>query len=86
MLETDPSMRAYAMVRDEIRWKASDALSFGHLANRITPVRGDVTVRGLGLDFSLRRRIARETTGIVHCAADTSFSRSMAEARLANIP
>lgn len=83
MLRRDSEMRAFALVRDEQRWRTS-VHRFGALGDRITPVSGDLTLRGLGLEYNIRRRIVRETTVILHAAADTSFSRPLADARLAN--
>lgn len=84
MLNMEPDSRAYVMVRDELRWRATAQARFGLLAPRITPVHGDLTVRGLGLDYNLRRRLTREVTGVIHAGADTCFSRSLPESRLTN--
>ena len=84
ILEAEPGSRAYVMVRDELRWRSTEQRAFGNLASRITPVHGDLTVRGLGLDYNVRRRLTREVTGVIHAGADTCFSRSLAEARLVN--
>jgi len=83
MLELDDDMRALALVRNENGW-ASLSARLGHLAARVTPVTGDLTNRGLGLDYEARRVLARQVTSIVHAAADTSFSRPLAQARLVN--
>lgn len=84
ILRAEPDSRAYVMVRDELTWRANASATFGSLAARITPVHGDLTVRGLGLDYNVRRRLTREITGVVHAGADICFSRSLSEARLTN--
>ena len=84
VLEADPGSRAYVMVRDELRWRSTGHAKFGHLASRISPIRGDLTLRGLGLDYNVRRRLTREVTGVIHSGADICFSRSLADARLVN--
>lgn len=83
MLVADPAMRAYALVRDE---EAEQRLrrTLGNLAGRVTPVRGDLRRRGLGIEYSFRKSLAREVTLVVHAGADTSFSRSLAQSRLVN--
>jgi len=84
ILTAEPDSRAFVVVRDELAWRSSAQARLGTLASRITPVHGDLTVRGLGLDYNVRRRITREVTGIVHSGADTCFSKSLPEARLTN--
>lgn len=83
LLKTDASIRAYALVRGE---SARQELlrNLGELACRVTPVSGDIRRRGLGIDYKVRRALTREVTMVVHSAADTSFSRPLAEARVAN--
>ena len=83
MLLADPRMRAYALVRGA---KGEIALrnTLGHLSARVTPVRGDLARRGLGIDYEVRKALTREVTLVVHAAADTSFSRSLAEAQIVN--
>lgn len=84
ILKAEPNTRAYVIVRDELRWRSTATDMFGSLSTRIAPVHGDLTVRGMGLDYNVRRRITREVTGIIHAGADTCFSRSIAESRLTN--
>jgi len=83
MLGGDPQLRAYVLVRDELRWRAASR-RLGSLADRVVPVQGDLTARRLGIEYWTRHRLAREVTMIVHAAADTSFSRPLAQARLSN--
>lgn len=83
MLRTDPAMRAYALVRGAAgeHYLLS---SLGDLAHRVTPVRGDLARRGLGIEYDVRKSLTREVTLVVHAGADTTFSRSLAEARAVN--
>jgi len=53
-------------------------------SRRIAPVAGDLHADGLGIAPEMRDRLAREVTTIVHCAATTSFSQSLAAARATN--
>lgn len=83
MLQADPRMRAYALVRGacgESRLRAT----LGGLSSRVIPVHGDLVRRGLGIDYEIRKALTREVTCVVHSAADTTFSRSLAEARTVN--
>jgi thioester reductase-like protein len=84
LLESEPGSRAYVIVRDELGWRSTAHAKFGHLASRIIPMHGDMSVRGLGLEYNERRRLTREVTGVIHAAADICFSKSLAEARLVN--
>ena len=52
--------------------------------SRVVPVAGDLHADGLGIPPEVRARLAREVTTVVHCAATTSFSQTLAEARLTN--
>lgn len=52
---------------------------------RVVPVRGDLTLDGLGIDPATRRHLGREVTAIVHCAANTSFSQPLETARAINL-
>ena len=83
MLRTDPTMRAYALVRG-VGGEHDLMSSLGDLARRVTPVRGDLARRGLGIDYDVRKSLTREVTLVVHAGADTTFSRSLAEARAVN--
>lgn len=83
MLDADPELEAYVLVRDETQWRR-EIHRWGTLAERITPVQGDVTSPGLGVDSLTRSRMAHEVIAIVHAAANTSFSRPLEESRRAN--
>lgn len=83
MLRNDPALEAFALVRDDLRWRLV-AGRLGPLASRVIPVRGDTTLPGMGLETSVRQRVERETRIVVHAAADTSFSRPLNQARVVN--
>jgi nucleoside-diphosphate-sugar epimerase len=83
MLAADADLRAYALVRDELRWKR-DLHRWGALGSRITAVGGDVRSPGMGMDSVVRSRITKEVTAIVHAAANTRFSQTLEESRLSN--
>jgi nucleoside-diphosphate-sugar epimerase len=52
----------------------------------VRSVAGDVRAgRTLGLDLSDHRELAGSVTDIVHCAAETTFNRPLAEARATNV-
>jgi len=55
-------------------------------SDKVTPVRGDVTVgAGLGITAESSREMFDRTTVIVHAAANTRFSASIEEARAVNL-
>lgn len=83
LLEGDPDLHAFVLVRDVRAWRAH-ALAERLPVGRIVPVRGDVTRPGLGLDRSVRSGLAHRVRLVVHSAADTTFSRPLAEARVVN--
>ena len=83
MLETNPRLDAYVLVRDQNGWRRQ-LPRWGRLASRITAVAGDVSLPGLAMEPRIRARIASCITTIVHAAANTSFSRPLEESRLAN--
>ena len=52
----------------------------------VRPVAGDVrAAHSLGLDPGAHRELAASITDIVHCAAETTFNRPLAEARATNV-
>ena len=80
----DRSMpRLVVLVRDGARWE-STAQRFGIEQARVIPVVADVARDGLGIARYTRAWLARETSAIVHLAADTTFSRPLEEARRIN--
>jgi nucleoside-diphosphate-sugar epimerase len=80
LLADRPEVRVVALVRDAGRWAA---MTLGR-DERVTAVVGDVTLPGLGLHADARRWLAGETTAVLHLAADTTFSRTLPEARAVN--
>jgi nucleoside-diphosphate-sugar epimerase len=72
------------VVRDLARW-STVASSLGAAASRVTPVHGDITRPGLGLDVRTVRRCIGSPSLVIHSAADIVFSRSLAEARRVNV-
>jgi nucleoside-diphosphate-sugar epimerase len=83
MLVDNSELEAFALVHDELRWQLVSR-RLGALSSRVIPLRGDLTIPGLGLEPLLRKRVERETRAVVHAAADTSFSRSLDHARFVN--
>jgi nucleoside-diphosphate-sugar epimerase len=83
MLSDDSNLEAFVLVRNELRWQLASR-RLGPLAARVIPLRGDVTIPGLGLEPLLRKRVERETRLVVHAAADISFSRSLDQSRFVN--
>lgn len=83
MLLDDPALEAFVLIRDDAGWSLASR-RLGPLAERVVPLRGDVTLPGLGLEPLMRRRVERQTSAIVHAAADTSFSRPLEHARAVN--
>lgn len=83
LLEAEGDVHAWVLVRDPARWPLA-AARLRLPGGRITPVRGDLTRPGLGLAADARARLTRRLDGVVHAAADTCFSRSLADARATN--
>ncbi len=84
MLREDPTLHAYVLVRDPDRWSAA-ATHCSIPTSRVTVVFGDLRLPGLGLERSARERLAEEVSGVVHLAADITFSRPLNEARATNV-
>lgn len=84
MLHADPQLHAFVLVRDRARWSAV-VPSLDDPARRVTPLRGDVRLSGLGLGAQAHRRLSREVGSVLHFAADTRFSQTLAEARASNV-
>ena len=82
LLDADSRLRAIVLVRDHARWVRA-AVEIGG-ADRVTVVRGDLTVAGLDLTSDARQTLRRRVTAIVHLAADTSFSNPLVHARAVN--
>ena len=75
--------RACVLARDPRAW-AAIAASLPNRGEATSVMVGDVTRPGLGLDADLRAELARSVTVVIHCAADTSFSQSLENARAIN--
>ena len=82
LLAADPRLHVLALARDPRRLQQVAATD--GWGARVTAIAGDVTLPGLGLDADARTRLAREATAVLHCAADTAFSRPLDEARAVN--
>ena len=83
LLERNRELQARVLVRDPARWLAALA-QMRVPVSRVTAVAGDVTQPGLGLSRALRLELAREVELVIHCAADTVFSRPLDLARRVN--
>jgi NAD(P)-dependent dehydrogenase (short-subunit alcohol dehydrogenase family) len=83
LLSLDDAAHVHALVRRPAAWPML-AARLGPAAARATPVTGDVTQAGLGLEAATRQRLAAQVHAVVHCAADTTFSRSLEQARAVN--
>jgi len=75
--------RLVVLVRDRARWQLT-AHRAGIPHGAVIAVDGDVTAEGVGLSRDVRHWLARETTAVVHLAADTCFSRSLDQSRHIN--
>ena len=77
------SPRIAVLVRDRARWDAvARRLAIPHDA--VVALEGDVTHEALGLGPIERTWLATNATAMVHLAADTTFSRSLDQARHVN--
>lgn len=83
LLRNSPARQLYVLVRDPGRWRAL-APSLSATAGRVMPVAGDITKPGLALSPSARALLAGEARAVIHAAADTTFSRTLEEARTVN--
>ena len=83
LLAADPALHAFVLVRDAARCTVlTDAA--GVPSGRVTPLVGDVTYEGLGLDAAARRLLGARVRVVVHAAADTVFSRPLPASRRVN--
>lgn len=83
LLADEPDLHAFVLVRDPEGWRMQRIIC-ALPAHRVTAVRGDVTEPGLGLDWRTRSILSDRVRLVVHCAADTVFSRPLSEARQVN--
>lgn len=82
LLARYPGVHVYALVRSEAA--AMFVYRMNAAAARVTPVIGDVTLPGLGIEAGMRARLAARVRAVVHAAADTTFSRPLDQARAVN--
>ena len=80
-LLADPRVGQVFVLARDVRRLGIVAVGDGQ---RVVPIRGDIMLEGLGIDVAMRRHLAREVTGVVHCAANTSFSQTLEDARGVN--
>ena len=80
-LLSDPRVAQVFVLARDVRRLGGVRVSDGR---RLIPVRGDLMLEGLGIDIATQRHLAREVTGVVHCAANTSFSQALEDARAIN--
>ena len=83
LLTEHPDAQLLVLVRDRVRW-ALTSRGIPGADRRVVTIRGDVRTLGADLDPANRARIAQRVTAVIHLAADTTFSRSLADARAAN--
>jgi 2-alkyl-3-oxoalkanoate reductase len=83
LLSLDDAVHVHALVRRPAAWPAL-ATRLGAAAARVTPVTGDVTRVALGMEAATARRLGADVRAVVHCAADTTFSRPLEQARAVN--
>jgi len=95
ILKNDTTTRLILLIRgdsdnkaeervDEVLWALSSEIDFRQAKKRIQVVRGDITLRKLGLSDSLYARLAKEITHIIHSAATVQFHLPLECARLVN--
>jgi nucleoside-diphosphate-sugar epimerase len=84
LLATHPGLRVHALVRSAGGAPFVRA-RLGAAAGRVSFVRGDITLPGLGLDGATRAAVGRTARAIIHAAADTTFSLDIATARRVNV-
>ncbi len=77
-LNSNPDRRVIILARNPAKLTLQDQ------NERLTVVEGDITKPRLGLRFGALRRIRKEVTEIVHCAAQTRFGIPIEEARATN--
>ena len=82
LLAADARMHAFVLVRDTSRWAVASR-DLPH-SERVTPIVGDLCIDALGLEPMVRHAVCRNIAGIVHLAADTTFSRPLAQSRAVN--
>lgn len=95
ILKNDPTTRLVLLIRgnsdseaekrlDEMLWASSPEIDFNQVKKRIKVIRGDITLKRLGLSESIYARLAKEVTHIIHSAATVQFQLPLECARLVN--
>jgi len=77
-LNSNPSRRVIILARNPSK------VTLQNQNGRLTVVEGDLTKPKLGLRSGVLRRIKKEVTEIIHCAAQTRFGLPIEEARATN--
>src|SRR5262245_48753691 len=83
LIAANPHTQFIVLVRDRLRWALRARGIPG--ADRCVTISGDVRRLDRDLAVATRRRLERHVTAVVHLAADTTFSRPLPAARLANV-
>jgi nucleoside-diphosphate-sugar epimerase len=78
----DETTEIAALTREPDAPAAQTLLQSGR---RMRLVRGDVTREGLGLDASELARLRASVTDVIHCAANTTFTTPLDQARAINV-
>src|SRR5262245_62001228 len=78
LLAARPERQVLLLIR-----QSDKAPLFGRNA-RVIPLKGDVTLPGLGLDAAVTSALESNLTEIIHCAADTRFGLPLEQARMTN--
>jgi nucleoside-diphosphate-sugar epimerase len=78
LVNSNPDRRVIILARNPSKVTLPDQ------NGRLTVVEGDLTKPRLGLRFGALRRIKKEVTEIIHCAAQTRFGLPIEEARATN--
>lgn len=81
LLEADPAAQATVLVRDPARLPMGQWGAFG---DRVTVLRGELELPGLGLSADALRSLRQRITHVIHAAANTRFSQSLRDARRVN--
>jgi long-chain acyl-CoA synthetase len=82
LVRADDDAQAEARLRDTVARVLPDPEAF---ADRVVPVRGDVTKPGLGMAPRRRAELAEVVGEIVHAAASVSFTLPLDESRTINV-
>jgi long-chain acyl-CoA synthetase len=83
LLAEHPALRFTVLVRDRAAW-ALTASGIPGASERVTALVSDLQSDSLGLTGTLIAQLRHELKAVIHLAADTTFSRSLADARAVN--